>query len=125
MPNREDELGPIERDIDLRYCIKHKRYYRAEFGCQLCAYESIERHNTSFPEHEEVILSKCPSCREESLFWVEQENRYECMNSRCKEFYTKEQYTEAKKRINPEPLGKAWFGNEYFDSKKKKWRKST
>jgi len=35
MPKREDESWTIRKE-QLRYCYKHKRYYHAKVGCQLC-----------------------------------------------------------------------------------------
>jgi hypothetical protein len=198
MPSRTDEFWASDKDGELRYCGKHKRYYKSDFGCQLCEIEYIERGLTNY---EKVVLIECPTCGKKSLSWFVLLNHYECMNSHCKEVFTERQisqiiqsrkaseleqqnrrssdsnkqnhipetknvevqqqephdllkcpicwktklyldsgngeynclncrriyspaeYEELKKKLEDLPAGKPWFGNEYYDSKKKKWRK--
>jgi hypothetical protein len=180
MPDRENEYWASRKEEDLRYCSKHKRFYRYELGCQLCWIEAFAPSNLS---KNTVSLEKCPSCNQTSLFWIEtieeweclnlscrkkftryeilqvecaadskqpesqistltpenlikclnclqislfwnpKQSQYECLNLKCKKVYTKQQYDEEKAVREAEPKGKAWFGNEYFDPKKKKWRK--
>jgi hypothetical protein len=197
VPNREDEYYSNQRD-SLRYCSKHKHYYDAQFGCQLCW---LENHAIQ----ESPPLQKCPECSETSLYHNEVTNIYECVNLECKKTYTEEELEETKsrieqsvnnqnaeqelkslgeqsanhrntkedsesittehftkcpvclfdtlewipelnlyecqydkchgrtfskeeleeiRRIREEPTkGKSWFGNEYWDAKKKRWRK--
>ena len=123
MPKREDEFWAADKEHDLRYCNKHKHYYRTDIGCQYCGYDNIKSKNNLESENEEISLVKCPSCLETSLFWIEQTKVYECMNFKCKEVYTEVQYLKSQESAKPESLGKAWFANEYFDVKKNKWRK--
>jgi len=35
MPKREDDYWANQKE-GLRYCNKHKRYYKEDIGCQLC-----------------------------------------------------------------------------------------
>jgi hypothetical protein len=124
MPKREDESWINDKERDLRYCYKHKHYYRADIGCQFCGLDNVKLENELKSENNnEITLLKCPSCSKISLFWVEQTTVYECMNFKCKNVYTKEQYLKSQESGKPESLGKAWFGNEFFDTKKKKWKK--
>lgn len=119
MPRRVDDYWASEKDADLLYCYKHERYYRADFGCQLCSIETIETHLNS----PKITLNKCPTCDAVSLMWLSQNNCYECLNPKCKRTYTESEYKTLMETQDKEPQGKAWFGNEYFDPKKKKWRK--
>jgi hypothetical protein len=210
MPSREDEYWASEKEEDLRYCSKHKRFYKFELGCQLCYLETSgtndkrvstpleicpscgqislfwdtnvgefecvnlkckqkitkkdlmlsklkislekvteDKPTTVLPQKSEIIpnivvnsiveesdkaepelpaqsnekLVKCLNCLKVSLVWNDRQNKYECLNLKCKKAYSKQQYEEEKKLREAEPKGKAWFGNEYFDPKKKKWRK--
>ena len=80
------------------------------------------------PENASKIeMVKCPICRKISLAWIQSNNRYECMNVKCKNRFNKEDYEsrteEWNRLLTEEPKGKAWFGNSYFDPKKKKWKK--
>ena len=45
------------------------------------------------------------------------------MNKRCRWMFNKEELEKEIKQSQTETQGKAWFGNQYFDIKKKKWRK--
>ena len=80
MPSRTDEFWTSEKEDDLRYCSKHQRYYKPDFGCQLCAIETIE---VGFTSKEKVELISCPTCGKNSLAWFEALNIYECMNPEC------------------------------------------
>ena len=109
----------------LRYCSKHKHWYYHHYGCQFCYLEQAENK----PENNsEIQMVKCPKCFKISLAWIESNNRYECMNAKCKNVFSKEEYEsriqEWEKLLKEEPKGKAWFGNSYFDPKKKKWKKA-
>ncbi len=120
MPNREDEFWAAQKEPDLRYCDRHKRYYDAQFGCQRCW---LENKSPVINEEIQVTMIRCPHCTKDSLSWIEKSNQYECFNRKCRWTYTKEQLAEEIKLREEEPKGKAWFGNMYFDAKKKKWRK--
>jgi hypothetical protein len=124
MPDREDEFWASTKEDDLRYCYKHKHYYRGDIGCQFCGYDNVKLRNNSEKSDIKITLLICPSCSETSLFWLEQIQVYECMNFKCRMIYSMVQYQESQKSPKVEPLGKAWFGNEYYDTKKKKWRTS-
>jgi hypothetical protein len=202
MPNREDEFWVSEKE-DLRYCSKHKRYYRRDIGCQLCwlgnshpnskaeeatklsrcpacsqialfldwrnrrfeclnlrckrilSFEdffgtqpieeeptsSLNRQSGSSNKIETDIRSvkagelatsssqpeikpvKCPTCLMISLVWLSSRKIYECQYPKCKATFTENELNEINRLRQAEPEGKAWFGNEYYDPKKKKWRK--
>jgi hypothetical protein len=203
MPNREDEYWASEKE-DLRYCSKHKRYYRKDIGCQLCWLEGTHENNlvstspklqlcpacskpslfldwrkkrfeclnlqckrvvsledifdpttaeteptssldrNTKPEHKidtdshpgqaiqnkptlpqqpELKPQKCPTCLMVSLLWVSARKAYECQYMKCKATFTEPELAEIIKLRQAEPKGKAWFGDEYYDPKKKKWRK--
>ena len=67
MPKREDERWAGHKE-ELRYCSEHKRYYRADVGCQLCGYEALR---PEWGEAGSTKLKECPRCGEPSLFWNE------------------------------------------------------
>lgn len=84
MPKREDDYWASQRE-NLRYCSKHKRYYRYDLGCQLCQLESLaakELHKDS-PQ-----LQRCPKCKRQSLFWNGSTSLYECLNPKCRRRFT-------------------------------------
>lgn len=98
-------------------------------------------------------LERCPACREVSLSWNKQTNLFECLNLKCKRKFTeselrnpkpeaphekadrgvsqivspagKERRHRVTKTTEAPSAGRAWFGNEYFDRKSKKWKKPT
>jgi hypothetical protein len=188
MPDRAEEYWASQKENDLRYCAKHKRYYKSDFYCQLCGLETIER---SLPGETKVEISACPSCKKASLAWFAALDHFECMNPKCKRVFTKQKFAQIQAskihkstdKINPvaakpadaiplkpekdlrkcpicwnktiiidsqkgeyeclnckqrysikdyeelikaheeAPKGKAWFGNEYWDTNSKKWKK--
>ena len=77
MPKREDDFWASQKE-DLRYCSKHKRYYRAEVGCQICWME--EHQGRTSPK-----LRECPICHEMSLFQTG-DNLFECLNLKCPKY---------------------------------------
>ncbi len=86
---------------------------------------SAEPPNSSkSPVAEARDLIRCPNCFKISLFWIQKSSSYECLNPKCRWIYTEEQLAEEIRLRKEEPKGRAWFGNEYFDPKKRKWRKS-
>lgn len=92
MPKREDEswAGQKER---LRYCAVHKRYYRADIGCQLC----WEQHLRAKRRPEQPLapkLEKCPSCKRVSLCWNPWLLLYECLNVNCRKTFAQMQIGE-------------------------------
>jgi hypothetical protein len=91
MPSREDENW-TSIGSDLRYCYRHQRYFRAEFGCQLCY---LERIGPRVSKGEQQNLLECPSCNQASLFKNNKTEVYECLNTRCKSSYTEEQLVSA------------------------------
>ena len=69
MPKREDERWAGQQS-ELRYCYKHKRYFRADAGCQPCGDEEAGRRSTSSDrkdqrntEHNELI--RCKHCNQQ------------------------------------------------------------
>lgn len=80
MPKREDDFWASQKE-GLRYCTKHKRYYRADIGCQLCGYEQSRLKGK---ENDMPSLQECPKCKRKSLFWNEYSKLYECLNQKCK-----------------------------------------
>jgi len=93
MPKREDERERGRRE-DLRYCLRHKRHYDVNFGCQLCYLEGLDRKK----EVEEIPqLRTCPKCKEESLSWNEHSGLYECLNLNCKKTFAQNELAEEKK----------------------------
>jgi hypothetical protein len=189
MPDRVDEYWASQKENDLRYCTKHKRYYKSDFYCQLCGLEIIER---SLPGESKVEMATCPSCKKSSLAWFDALNHYECMNPKCKRVFSKEKFAQIQaskiqkstEKTNPgaakpadaispkpekdlrkcpicwnktinldtekseyeclnckkrysikeyedlikaheeAPVGKPWFGVEYWDAKTRKWKKA-
>lgn len=87
MPKREDDYWASQKE-ELRYCSKHKRYYRADVGCQLCW---MEEHQ----ERRSTKLRECPVCHEMSLFQTG-DNLFECLNLKCSK-YQKRQSIEPHK----------------------------
>lgn len=84
MPKREDDFWASRKE-KLNYCIKHKRYYKADYGCQLCIFERL---GTKRATHDRPRLQKCPECKRDSLFWNEKTELYECLNPKCKRRFT-------------------------------------
>jgi len=87
MPKREDEYWAAEKS-DLRYCFKHKRYYRADFGCQLCVIEKLQPIQSIDAKSR---LMKCPKCGKITLFWNEKDGTFECLNLKCKRLFTEKE----------------------------------
>ena len=92
------------------------------------AAEEQQQDAVNEPENDsDIELVKCPICWKISLAWIEANDRFECMNVKCKNRFSKEDYESRTEEWNrllaEEPKGKAWFGNSYFDPKKKKWKK--
>lgn len=123
MPSRADEYWASEKE-DLRYCYKHKHYYRVDFGCQLCILEKIEQQ---LPQEVTIELIGCPVCAEKSLGWFELQNQFECMNPRCKSVLSKEKLdqilkpnvAQASATINIEPdtqIQKELFSQNGFEN---------
>jgi len=78
-----------------------------------------------------IDLQVCPSCKKQSLMFIQSSNTYECLNTDCGQTFFKasiEKYNQqikgAKQALDSlqEKETKSWFGNQYFDPKKKKWR---
>jgi transposase-like protein len=74
-------------------------------------------------------LQVCPSCKERSLVPNRAGNGYECL--KCRETFFKasvdrfnEQTEAAKKALDAlkEKETKGWFGYQYYDGKRKRWR---
>lgn len=91
MPRREDEYWAGTKS-DLRYCFRHKRYYRADFGCQLCV---IEKFGPVHSTNRRSRLMKCPKCNKATLFWNQKEGTFECLNLKCKRVFTEEELRDA------------------------------
>lgn len=91
---------------------------------QYCSCPRIEVYWPISVKDAEITPVKCPACFKKLLYWIESLKHYECINSKCGAVYTDEQYNKANALIEPKTPGKAWFGNEYFDAKKKKWRRA-
>lgn len=81
MPKREDDFWASQKE-GLRYCSKHKRYYRADVGCQICW---LEQHQGK-PSPK---LRQCPICEEMSLFQTG-DNLFECLNVKCSKYQKKQ-----------------------------------
>ncbi|MBT9161229.1 MAG: hypothetical protein AAGB97_04530 [Dehalococcoidia bacterium] len=86
MPRREDEYWASSKG-NLRYYYKHKRYYRADIGCQLCSYERF----VTTREKREPKLLECRDCHQRSLFWNERFGFYECLNVACRRAFAKDE----------------------------------
>jgi len=86
MPRREDESWR-NRSSDSRYCAKHQHFYSALSGCQFCGYANAsgasQETRKSLAEQPQK-LKTCLACGSKSLFLNEGQNRYECLNSKCK-----------------------------------------
>ena len=94
-PDRADQSWTSQKESELKYCYKHERFYIAGIGCQSCDMKNQKILNLHHEEHKDIALIECPCCREISLFWIEQLQAYECMNSRCRMNYTQAQYDES------------------------------
>jgi len=92
MPKREDDFWASQQE-GLRYCVKHKHYYREDVGCQLC---QLEQWGATRKGKEDSRLERCPDCREFSLFWNSNTQFYECINLKCKHNFNKNEL-EARK----------------------------
>lgn len=67
---------------------------------------------------------KCPICLFDTLEWLPERNVYECQYDKCHgRTFTKEELEEIRRKRAEPTKGKGWFGNEYWDPKKKRWRK--
>ncbi len=78
-----------------------------------------------------IRLQVCPSCKQQSLILNEANNMYECLNTKCRETFFRASVDKYNQQIESdqealntlsEKSTKAWFGNQYYDSKKRKWR---
>jgi hypothetical protein len=108
VPKRTDEWW--QSKDGLGYCVKHKRYYLAEIGCQLCGYDNQgkQRSEDLALKVDVPKLFKCIACENVSLLFDEKTSRYQCMNKKCLEVYTQEEIineskgssTRSKHRIN-------------------------
>lgn len=85
MPSRYNEFYANLKQ-DLRYCVKHERYYNVKFGCQLCYLIDNEKVALTLPQ---VPVYQCPTCEQMSLFWNAEFYRYECLNKACQVIITK------------------------------------
>ena len=121
MPKRQDEYWASNKSSSLLFCTIHQRYYEKQYGCQLCFLATFEISNKT--EHPEVKLLDCPICSKHSLFWNEVSTIYECLNLKCKNTFTFESLQKARQKPEVDPSAKAWWGNRFFDPKKRKWRK--
>ncbi len=95
MPKREDEYWASRKE-GLSYCMKHKRYYRSDIGCQLC---QLEEKKEARNGKEDIRLERCPDCLEPSLFWNDGSQLYECMNLSCKHAFNKSEFKNVKSRV--------------------------
>lgn len=89
MPKREDDFWANQKE-GLRYCSKHKRYYRVDVGCQLCRMEDHQGKPSS-------KLQQCPTCQEISLFQTG-DNLFECLNIRCPKYQKPQRIQPHKER---------------------------
>ncbi len=103
---------------------------KQEYATRIQKLERLQKEQTKDAESEtgsKIEILKCPICLKVSVAWSESNNRYECLNLKCKNTFSKEGYEtrieEWNRLLTEEPKGKAWFGNSYFDPKKKKWKK--
>ena len=92
MPKRSDERSINERE-GMRYCRRHERYYHAEYGCQKCLLDNLERRAAA----KNVVLFECPACEEAALWWNEKEQHYECLE--CGQLFVKEPKTSIFRHI--------------------------
>lgn len=80
MPSRYNEFYAGLKE-DLRFCVKHNRYYLVQYGCQLCqlpvAFNKVS-----------IVLKVCPSCKQKSLVWDDTLCLFECLNLECKKLIT-------------------------------------
>gem|GEM_PF-967177 len=94
MPKREDERW-LGQQSKLMYCYKHKRYYKADAGCQLCVYEKL---GPRLKGQDGSRLEVCPVCRQTSLFWNNGNGLYECLNHKCKKTLTRDELNNRNQR---------------------------
>ncbi|MFP3975563.1 MAG: hypothetical protein ACLFVK_05000 [Dehalococcoidia bacterium] len=88
MAKSEDEYWANQKS-NLRYCFRHKRYYKADVGCELCA---AEQANKAREGAKSSSLDQCPDCGKYSLFWNERTRLYECLNPECKHNFTEREH---------------------------------
>ncbi len=109
-----------------------KIFTKEEYESSIKEQERLQKEETKDTDIEPATESKlemlkCPICLKVSVAWSESNNKYECLNIKCKNTFSKEGYEsrigEWNRLLTEEPKGKAWFGNSYFDPKKKKWKK--
>jgi len=87
MPRREDDYWANQKE-GLRYCSQHKRYYKEEYGCQLCLLEKSDKNRKI--QDSPNSLDICPECNRPSLFWNNSTHLYECLNTKCKRYFNKD-----------------------------------
>lgn len=75
-------------------------------------------------------MQTCPSCKMQSLSFIEANGRFECFNPKCRQSFLpieleryNRQIEEDKKALDKIPTkgNGPWVGNQYYNANKKKW----
>lgn len=103
MPKRDEEYWRNQGSV--RYCSKHRRWYSADVGCQLCGYEALNGQENSQNQHG-AKLQKCPSCREKTLYWNSKFGFYECLNKKCRMVFAQDDIPFVEGDSEPSESGK-------------------
>jgi len=106
MPKREDEFWAGQKE-GLRYCSRHKRYYKVEAGCQLCQFEKWGRE-----QKKRAPLQKCPDCQRNSLCWDKKGKLYVCLNPECGHTFTESKLRARELEAPVEELSKEQIPEE-------------
>jgi hypothetical protein len=69
MPERPEEWEKAKKE-NLRYCLKHNRYYDADSGCPDCQVERLEQ---------ELKICPGPDCGKRLLLWNPHTCLYKCL----------------------------------------------
>lgn len=76
-------------------------------------------------------LQTCPECKQLSLMLNATNNRYECLNLKCRSSFFRATIDKYNQNVATDQKAldelstkktRSWFGNQYYDAKKKKMR---
>lgn len=108
-------------------CVNMKcmhKFTKKELDELNCSGECPAQPQIEQPSTPAETLLKCPVCLFNKLKWIPERNIYECQYDKCHgRTFSKEELEEIYRIREAPTKGKSWFGNEYWDPKKKRWRK--
>jgi|GEM_PF-1659867 len=134
MPKREDEFWAAQKEPErTKYCPKcgsSNISYNEKFQswrCNSCehsfnvpSFESKSEPRPKIPWNDEWFKVKSEN-EGHAAEATEEKLKLEEIEEECEE--TEKEYPEIKIDDKTNSKSKAWFGNEYFDEKKRKWKK--